>query len=323
MSTTGWWIGGATLASAIGMWLLLPRGRAGGQWLGGLFGVIGLALFASQLTSLGDWLSDSVFAILAGVTVGAGVATVTFRNPVYCAVWFALCLLGSAGMFFFQGAQFLGVATVVVYAGAILVTLLFVLMLANPQGHAPYDRRSWEAPLSATAGMVMVGILTLTIVGSLRPSTPLLRNEVIAAMAAMEPAADDAPAILPEQVRQVRLAETDAGLVLRLELVGGLEQRVDANALQRRLTAEVPRLREGFTLELAAADDVLQEHHVARLGSLLFSRHLIAVEAASVLLLAALVGATAIVIHSRIGEQRAAALAEAAAAGDEKGGARG
>ena len=36
-------------------------------------------------------------------------------------------------------------ATIVVYAGAILVTFLFVLMLAQPRGHASYDRVSWEA----------------------------------------------------------------------------------------------------------------------------------------------------------------------------------
>ena len=61
-------------------------------------------------------------------------ATVTFRNPVYCAIWFGLSLLGTAGLFLFHGAQFLAVATVVVYAGAILVTFLFVLMLAQPEG---------------------------------------------------------------------------------------------------------------------------------------------------------------------------------------------
>ena len=88
--------------------------------------------------------------MLAGVTVvSAAVATVTFRSPVYCAIWFGMSLLGTAGLFLFHGAQFLAVATVVVYAGAILVTFLFVLMLAQPEGQASYDRVSWEALLSA------------------------------------------------------------------------------------------------------------------------------------------------------------------------------
>jgi NADH-quinone oxidoreductase subunit J len=69
--------------------------------------------------------------------------------------------LGTAGLLLFQGAQFLGVATVVVYAGAILVTFLFVLMLAQPEGTAYYDQLSWGAKLSALSGAAMVGILTL------------------------------------------------------------------------------------------------------------------------------------------------------------------
>ena len=73
----------------------------------------------------------------------------------YCAVWFALSLLGTAGLFLFQGAQFLGVATIVVYAGAILVTFLFVLMLAQPTGRAYYDRLCWEPLVSAVTGAVL------------------------------------------------------------------------------------------------------------------------------------------------------------------------
>ena len=93
------------------------------------------------------------------------------RSPVYCAIWFALTLLGTAGLFFFQGAQFLGVATIVVYAGAILVTFLFVLMLCNPEGHSLYDRMSWEAGISAATGALLVGLLTWTTAVDRVPST--------------------------------------------------------------------------------------------------------------------------------------------------------
>ena len=141
-------IGAATVLGALGLWLMLPRGGSPGRMLGVVLGMAALGLFASQIPWVGDWASGSVFYILAAVTVIAAVATVTLRNPVYCAIWFALSLLGTAGLFLFQGAQFLGVATIVVYAGAILVTFLFVLMLAQPQGQAFYDRISWEGLLS-------------------------------------------------------------------------------------------------------------------------------------------------------------------------------
>ena len=122
--------------------------RTKGRGLGALLGVIALGLFRlATVAAVGDWSGEVVFCILAAVTVVSAVCTVTFRSPVYCAIWFALTLLGTAAIFMLQGAQFLGVATIVVYAGAILVTFLFVLMLAQPRGNAFYDRVSWEALL--------------------------------------------------------------------------------------------------------------------------------------------------------------------------------
>lgn len=155
--------GTATLTAAAGLWLLLPRGNTAGRPAGIVLGLVSLGLFVagSQIPSLGSWWTTGIFAAIAATTVVSAVASMTLRNPVYCAVWFALTLLGTAGLLLLQGAQFLGIATVVVYAGAIVVTFLFVLMLANPRGHAYYDRVSWEAMLSASTGAVIVGILTL------------------------------------------------------------------------------------------------------------------------------------------------------------------
>ncbi len=112
-------------------------------------------------------MADGIFLILVAATVISAVGAITCRNPVYCAIWFGMSLLGVAGLLFFIGAQFLAVATVVVYAGAILVTFLFVLMLAQPEGRAPYDRVSWEASLSTAMGMILVGVLSIGIGGAL------------------------------------------------------------------------------------------------------------------------------------------------------------
>lgn len=215
----------ATVLGALGAWLMLPRGSARGRGAGMVTAAASLGMFVSQMAPLGAWLSTSVFYILAGVTIVAAAAAVTFRSPVYCAIWFGLTLTGTAGMFLFQGAQFLAIATIVVYAGAILVTFLFVLMLAQPTGRARYDRASWEAWTSACCGAVLVGILTTTLLST-------LRNHI------------DSP-IQP--------------------------------------TAE------------ARLDEILSSNHVAHIGGELFSRYLVAVEAAGVLLLAALVGASVIV----------------------------
>lgn len=229
----------ATLLAAIGLWLALPRGGARGQRLGVLLAAVGLGLFGSQIPYLGSWGEHGLFLILGGVTVVSAAATVTVRSPVYSAIWFALSLLGTASLFLCQGAQFLGVATVVVYAGAILVTFLFVLMLANPTGQAYYDRLSWEAALSAGAGAVLVGILTVALAEGL----PLDRPTANAASDAARQSAVEDSAAQP----------------------GG----------------------------------VLADEHMATLGGQLFGRHLIAVEVSGTLLLVALVGAVAIIGHSR------------------------
>jgi NADH-quinone oxidoreductase subunit J len=160
----------ATLLGAMGMWLMLPRGAARGRGVGTVLMAIALGLAASRMPTLGNWIDDSVFFVLAGVTIVSAVAAVIFRNPVYCAIWFGQMLLGTAGLFLFTGAQFLAVATTVVYAGAILVTFLFVLMLAQPEGKAAYDRVSWEAMLAATTGVVILAVLSMTIGRVLAPT---------------------------------------------------------------------------------------------------------------------------------------------------------
>ena len=229
MNNIGWTYALATLAGAAGLWLMLPRGRGLGRGMGMVLGALALSLIGWRLPQVGGWLMHSQFLVIAGVTVASSAAAMTFRNPVYCAVWFGLSLLGTAALLLWQGSQFLAVATIVVYAGAILVTLLFVLMLANPRGASAYDRTSWESPLAATIGAVLVGVLLITLFKTLE-----LRGS------------------------------------------GGLH-------------------------EAHHIGPVMHDEHVAILGAEVFSRYLIAVEIAGTLLLVALVGAVAIVAHSRLG----------------------
>ena len=226
LPSPGLLLAGAVSAAAASLWLLLPRGpeSRGARRLGLLLGGLALAGFVATGRRLGGIGEEAVFLIVSLVAVFSGAATIVTRSPVYSAIWFALSLAGVAGLLLVLGAQFLGVATIVVYAGAILVMFLFVLMLAQPSGLASYDRVSNEPLLAAVAGAVLLGLLTLSI------------GRMSAGPAA--PAAGS--------------------------------------------SAAVPA-------------DPLTENHVARLGGELFGRHLVAVEAAGVLLLVALIGAIAVV----------------------------
>lgn len=262
----------ASVLIAIGLWLMLPRGAMRGRMVGVVLALVGAGLLVSRVPMVDDWVTRSVFELLAGITIVAAVATVTCRNPVYSAIWFALTLLTSGGLLFVHGAQFLGVATVVVYAGAILVTFLFVIMLAQPEGHAYYDRVTWEGNLAAVTGAVMVGLLTMVISVELGPST------------------GDADAVPNEEVA---LALADESVEVAAESEEAVIQSVVAEPAAEAPESELdPRMQE-------LRGEILADRHLAKLGAQLFTRHLLEVEIAGTLLLVALVGAVAIVIHGR------------------------
>jgi NADH-quinone oxidoreductase subunit J len=153
----------AILVGGVGLWLLLPTRWRIGKLVGALLVAVAGGLVAYDLPRLGLWIDQGVFWSLTAITLGAAIATIASQSPVYSAIWFALSLLGTAGLFMFQGAQFLGGATVVVYAGAIVVTFLFVIMLAQPEGHSLYDRLTWGGLpkiLGVVAACLLLGILT-------------------------------------------------------------------------------------------------------------------------------------------------------------------
>jgi NADH-quinone oxidoreductase subunit J len=213
-----------------------------------------------------------VFLIVSLVAVISAAATIVSRSPVYAAIWFALSLAGVAGVLLVLGAQFLGVATIVVYAGAILVMFLFVLMLAQPAGLAPYDRVSNEPFLSALAGAVLLGVLSLSI-GRLSAG----------------------PASCCEPPTRATATPSAAAGVAAPATVD---------------TPPAPA-----TAPVATVVDPLAENHVARLGGELFGRHLVAVEAAGVLLLVALIGAIAIVSRGEAAHAAEATTATGSAVG--------
>ncbi len=71
------------------------------------------------------------FAYFSLVSIAAGVLTVALKNPVHCGIALLALLLHVSGLFILLNAEFLWAVQVIVYAGAILVLYLFVLMLLN------------------------------------------------------------------------------------------------------------------------------------------------------------------------------------------------
>ena len=100
-----------------------------------------------------------LFWLFAGAAIVSAVLMITNRNPVYSALWFALVTLSVCGLFLLQFAPFLAAATVVVYAGAIVVTFVFVIMLAQQAGATVYDQRSRQPIVATFAAFVLFAVI--------------------------------------------------------------------------------------------------------------------------------------------------------------------
>jgi NADH-quinone oxidoreductase subunit J len=78
------------------------------------------------------------FAYFSMMSIVAGIFTVALKNPVHCGLALLTLLLHVAGLFVLLNAEFLFAVQIIVYAGAILVLYLFVLMLLNLKSDERY-----------------------------------------------------------------------------------------------------------------------------------------------------------------------------------------
>ena len=71
------------------------------------------------------------FLILAALTIGSALMVVFSKNPIYSVLWLVICFFSITGHYILLDAGFLGIVNLIVYAGAIMVLFLFVIMLLN------------------------------------------------------------------------------------------------------------------------------------------------------------------------------------------------
>jgi NADH-quinone oxidoreductase subunit J len=142
------------------IYLLLPKARRAKPIWGGVLAAIAIILGAAVLVRTDAIVVEAIlFYAFAGIAVVAGVMMITQSNPVHAALSFALVVLSTCGLFLLLAAPFLMAATIIVYAGAIVVTFLFVIMLAQQEGVSNADQRSREPFLASLAGCVLLAAL--------------------------------------------------------------------------------------------------------------------------------------------------------------------
>ncbi len=77
------------------------------------------------------WVDTLFFYFFALLALGGGILTVTRRNAVHSAISLIVSLIGVAGLFLLQQAEFLFAVQIVLYVGGIMVLFLYVIMLVN------------------------------------------------------------------------------------------------------------------------------------------------------------------------------------------------
>jgi len=99
---------------------------------------------------------EFVFWVFALVCVGSAVLMITRRSPVAAALWLVNTLFNLAGIFVLLEAHFIAAAQVLVYAGAIMVLFLFVIMLLNLGRMTTSDIKPISSRLLAGAAGVLL-----------------------------------------------------------------------------------------------------------------------------------------------------------------------
>ncbi len=118
----------------------------------------------------------SLFYAFAAVLLASGLRVITARNPVHGALFLVLAFFTAAGLWLLLGAEFLAIALVVVYVGAVMVLFLFVVMMLDINLERVREGFWRNLPLALVVAVIMlfemVGVLAKRIYGAAPQPAP-------------------------------------------------------------------------------------------------------------------------------------------------------
>ena len=126
----------------------------------------------------------TVFYVLATMAVVTAALCILSRTAISAVLWLVVTMLSLAGIYVLLNAQFVAAIQVLVYAGAVMVLFLFVIMLLN-LGTAASDLRG---PSAVAAAIVIGGLLLIELIALWRYTPARLAREVAQAPAFSDPA---------------------------------------------------------------------------------------------------------------------------------------
>jgi NADH-quinone oxidoreductase subunit J len=298
----------ASILSAIGLYLVLRPGARSWRLVGALLGLAGLSAITAGIVErfgLPEEGEPHAYYILFGLIAVIGAARmISHPKPVYAALYFILVVLSSAALFLLLQAEFMAFALVIVYAGAILITYMFVLMLAQQASEnsevefiADYDRIPREPAGAVFTGFLMLALLGTALFGP--KSQPVFVIPPESAMNAQWFALDGLPRKRDALIRSV---EPRAAEIIE-DAMGSALSIHDGVA-----TADV-RLDDGTLVEVVLDESRLPDN-TDQVGQALVGRFPASLELAGIILLMAMFGAVVLArrqIELGEDERRAAA----------------
>lgn len=126
------------------------------------------------------------FYALAAVAIFASLRVVTLANPVHAILSMIVSLLAISGIFFVLGAPFAGALEIVVYAGAIMVLFVFVIMMLNlgmsndEREESWLDAGTWAVPTGLT---IIIAVVLYALIGLNHTDTAMIGGTTISAKA--------------------------------------------------------------------------------------------------------------------------------------------
>jgi NADH-quinone oxidoreductase subunit J len=109
-------------------------------------------------------ITQILFWALSALALASALLVITSKNPVYSVLWLIVTFFTISGHYLLLNAQFLAIVNIIVYAGAIMVLFLFVIMLMNLSKDTEPQKSKWLKLAGAVAG----GSLLLVLVAALR-----------------------------------------------------------------------------------------------------------------------------------------------------------
>ena len=207
-------------------------------------------------------VKSALFYAFSAVLLFAAFRVITARNPVHAALYLVLAFFQASGVWMLLKAEFLSIALVLVYVGAVMVLFLFVVMMLDINIDSIRQGFWKHFPLAATMGAVIALELAAVLLGGFRISEP----HKPAATQLVTPAAVSAPA-------------------------NAASSAVDAASAALQV-ASAPAADVGHVV-------VAQVSNTKELGVLLYTQYLYPVQVAALILLVALIAAIALTLRAR------------------------